>query len=113
MAEVEERLAPRDGLNNYNVLLARMEMAPHGGAQFTFVVTNSMLPVAELSVSVPASGLGLDRMTAEAHDALIDILCQLTFRADKARANYERHTRPLCTEQELRFESLVMEEAEG
>ena len=113
MAEVEERLVPRDGLNNYNVLLARMELSPHGGAQFTFVVTNSMLSVAELSVSVPAPGQSLDRMTVDAHDALIDILRQLTFRADKARANYERYTRPPDAEQETPFESLVMEDAEG
>ena len=90
-----------------------MELPQQGAAQFTFVVTNSMLPLAELSVSVPAQGLSLDRMTVDAHDALIDILRQLTFRADKARANHERHMRAPCPEQELRFESLVMEEVEG
>ena len=94
MAEIEDRLVPRDGLNNYNIVLARMDLPTHGGAQFTFAVTNSMLPVAELSVGVPNAGQSLDRMTVEAHDALIDILRQLTFRAEKARLNHDRHARP-------------------
>ncbi len=95
MAAGEDRLSPCDGLNNYNVVLARMELPTHGGATFSFAVTNSMLPVADLEVSVPASGQSLDRMTVEAHDALIDILRQLLFRAEKARANHERNARPI------------------
>ena len=96
MAEIEERLVPRDGLNNYNIVLARLDMPTHGGAQFTFAVTNSMLLVAELAVNVPASGQSLDRMTVEAHDALIDIMRQLMFRAEKARGHHVRHAdRPL------------------
>ncbi len=91
MATIEERLVPKDGLNNYNVVLARMEMPTHGGAQFSFAVTNSMVPVAELLVNVPAAGQSLDRMTVEAHDALIDILRQLTFRVEKARSNHEKN----------------------
>ncbi len=95
MAEIEDRLAPRDGLNNYNVLLARLDLPSHGGAQFTFAVTNSMLPVTELVVGVPNTGQGLDRMTVEAHGALIDVLRQLLFRAEKARLNHERNARPV------------------
>jgi hypothetical protein len=91
MADIEDRLAPRDGLNNYHVVLARMDLPAQGGGQFTFAVTSSMLPVAELVVTVPASGQSMDRMTVDAHDALIDILRQLTFRADRARANHERN----------------------
>ncbi len=91
MADIDERLVPKDGLNNYHVLLSRMDLPPQGGGQFTFAVTSSMLPVAELQVNVPASGQSFDRMTVEAHDALIDILRQLTFRADRARAYHERH----------------------
>ncbi len=94
MAEIEDRLVPRDGLNNYNIVLARMDLPTHGGAQFCFAVTNSMLPVAELVVGVPNAGQSLDRMTVEAHDALIDILRQLTFRAEKARLNHDRNARP-------------------
>ncbi len=94
MAEIEDRLVPRDGLNNYNIVLARMDLPTHGGAQFSFAVTNSMLPVAELVVGVPNSGQSLDRMTVEAHDSLIDILRQLIFRAEKARLNHDRNTRP-------------------
>ena len=92
MADIEERLTPRDGLNNYHIVLARMELPAQGGGQFTFAMTNSMLPVAELTVNVPAAGQSLDRMTVEAHDQLIDILRQLVFRADKARANHEKNT---------------------
>ena len=33
-------------------------------------------------------------MTVEAHDALIDILRQLIFRAEKARLNHDRNARP-------------------
>jgi hypothetical protein len=91
MIEIEDRLTPRDGLNTYNIVLARMELPTHGSAQFTFAVTSSMLPVAELNVSVPSSGQSLDRMTVEAHDAVIDILRQLLFRADKARKHHEKH----------------------
>ncbi len=98
MAEIEDRLTPRDGLNNYNIVLARMELPTHGGAQFTFAVTNSMLPVAELVVGVPNAGQSLDRMTVEAHDALIDILRQLTFRAEKARLNHDRNARPVLAQ---------------
>ena len=94
MAEIEDRLAPKDGLNNYNIVLARMDLPTHGGAQFTFAVTNSMLPVAELVVGVPNAGQSLDRMTVEAHDAMIDILRQLLFRAEKARLNHDRNARP-------------------
>ena len=91
MAEIEERLVPKDGLNNYNVVLSRLDMPTHGGAHFTFAVTNSMLPVAELAVNVPAAGQSLDRMTVEAHDALIDIMRQLMFRAEKSRFHHERN----------------------
>ena len=91
MTEIEDRLFPRDGLNNYHVVLARMDLPAQGGGLFTFAVTSSMLPVAELQVNVPASGQSLDRMTVEAHDMLIDILRQLTARADRARTNHERN----------------------
>ncbi len=105
MAEIEERLVPRDGLNNYNIVLSRLDMPTHGGAHFTFAVTNSMLPVAELAVNVPSAGQGLDRMTVEAHDALIDIMRQLMFRADKARGHHERNAeRPaFSAEDDLSF----------
>jgi hypothetical protein len=88
---IEDRLAPCDGLNNYNVYLARMELELNGGAQFTFSVTHSMLPVGEFSVSVPSTGQGMDRMAVEAHDGLIDILRQLLFRAEKARLSHQRN----------------------
>jgi hypothetical protein len=91
MPEIEDRLTPRDGLNNYHVFLTRMDLQLHGAAQFTFAVTHSMQPVAELAVSVPASGQNLDRMTVDAHDALIDILRQLLFRAEKARIGHEKN----------------------
>jgi hypothetical protein len=95
MAEIDERLTPKDGLNNYNVVLARLDLPTHGGAQFTFAVTNSMLPVAEFQVGVPAAGQSMDRMMVEAHDALIDILRQLMFRAEKARVAHDRNARPV------------------
>ncbi len=85
MPEIEDRLTPRDGLNNYNVFLARMDLESQGSAQYTFSVTHSMMPVGEFSVSVPAQGQSLDQMTVDAHDSLIDILRQLLFRAEKAR----------------------------
>ena len=95
MAEIEDRLAPQDGLNNYNILLTRMDLPTHGSACFTFALTDSMLTLAELQVSVPANGQSLDRMTVIAHDSMIDILRQLIFRADKARATHERNAKPL------------------
>jgi hypothetical protein len=88
---IEDRLVPCDGLNNYNVYLTRMELQLHGGAQFTFSVTHSMLPVAEFNVSVAGMGQGMDRMAVEAHDALIDILRQLMFRTEKARQAHQRN----------------------
>lgn len=91
MADVEDRLAPKDGLNNYHIVLSRMALPAQGGGHFTFAVTNSMLPVAELEVNVPAAGQSLDKMTVEAHDQLIDILRQLMFRADKARTNHDKN----------------------
>ncbi len=91
MPMIEDRLVPCDGLNNYNVYLARMEIELNGGAQFTFSVTHSMLPVGEFSVSVPSTGQGMDRMAVEAHDGLIDILRQLLFRAEKARLAHQRN----------------------
>ena len=106
MAEIEDRLVPRDGLNNYNIVLARMDLPTHGGAQFSFAVTNSMLPVAELVVGVPNAGQSLDRMTVEAHDALIDILRQLTFRAEKARLNHDRNARPAPRAEEPEAEEM-------
>jgi hypothetical protein len=93
--EIEERLAPRDGLNTFNVVLTRMDLPTHGGALFNFAITESMVPVAEFQVTVPATGQSLDRMTVEAHDALIDILRQLMFRAEKARLNHDRNARPV------------------
>ncbi len=91
MPMIEDRLVPCDGLNNYNVYLTRMELQLHGGAQFTFSVTHSMLPVAEFNVSVAGMGQGMDRMAVEAHDALIDILRQLMFRTEKARQAHQRN----------------------
>ncbi len=90
MADIEDRLLPRDGLNNYNVFLARLELEAQGSAQFTFSLTHSMLPIGELVVGVPYQGQSLDRMAVEAHDGLLDILRQLMFRADKVRAVHLR-----------------------
>jgi hypothetical protein len=103
MPMIEDRLVPCDGLNNYNVYLTRMDIQLHGGAQFTFSVTHSMLPVAEFNVSVAGTGQGMDRMAVEAHDALIDILRQLIFRADKARQTHQRNAarEPLNPEPEV------------
>ena len=94
MTEIEERLVPRDGLNNYHVFLARMELEPQGNAQFTFSLTHSMLPIGELVVPVVFHGQGLDRMAVEAHDGVLDILRQLMFRADKARSNHLKLAEP-------------------
>jgi len=91
MPIIEERLVPCDGLNNYNVYLTRMDLELHGGAQFTFAVTHSMLPVGEFNVNVASTGQGMDRMAVDAHDGLIDILRQLLFRAEKARQAHARH----------------------
>ena len=92
-----------------------MDLPTHGGAQFTFAVTNSMLPVAELAVSVPNAGQSLDRMTVEAHDALIDILRQLLFRAEKARLNHDRNARPVQAQppQEAMVESRQRQDRRG
>jgi len=89
MPEIEDRLMPCDGLNNYNVFLARMELELHGAVRFAFSVTHSMQPVAEFTVNLPAGGQNLDQMTVDAHDALIDILRQLMFRAEKARLGHQ------------------------
>jgi hypothetical protein len=94
MPEIEDRLLPSDGLNNYNVFLARLEIEPQGSAQFTFSLTHSMMPLGELVVPVAFQGQGLDRMAVEAHDGLLDILRQLMFRADKARSNHLRLAEP-------------------
>ncbi len=91
MPVIEDRLVPCDGLNNYNVYLARMELELNGGARFTFSVTHSMLPVGEFTVNVAGSGQGMDRMAVSAHDGLIDILRQLLFRAEKARNAHLRN----------------------
>ena len=91
MADVDERLVPRDGLNSYHVVLSRVDLPSGGSAQFTFALTSALLPVAELQVEVPSHGQGLDRMTVEAHDALIDILRQLLFRAEIARRHHDRN----------------------
>lgn len=93
MTEIEDRLKPRDGLNNYAIAFARMQPQARGGAEFVFNVTDSMQPVAEFSIIIQSRGQGLDQMMVEAHDAMIDILRQLVFRADKSRAQYEKFTR--------------------
>jgi hypothetical protein len=87
----DERLHARDGLNNYHVYLARVELEPHGDGRYTFTVTHSMTPVGEFTVSVKGGGRSMDEMAVEAHDALIDIFRQLTFRADKARQMHARN----------------------
>jgi hypothetical protein len=93
MPEIEDRLKPRDGLNNHSIAFARMTPQARGGAEFVFNITDSMQPVSELAVIILPKGQGLDHMMVEAHDAIIDILRQLIFRADKSRANYEKFTR--------------------
>jgi len=90
---IDDRLTPRDGLNNYAIAFARMQPQARGGAEFVFNVTDSMQPISELAVIIPSRGQGLDQMMVEAHDGVIDILRQLIFRADKSRATYEKFTR--------------------
>jgi|GEM_PF-3822268 len=91
MPFIDDRLMPQDGLNTYNIVLARMDLPTHGSAQFTFAITDSMLPVGEFVVHVPSTNQSLDRMTVEAHEKLLDILRQLTFRAEKARKYHDGH----------------------
>lgn len=90
MPNVEDRLKPRDGLNNYAIAFSRMQSQARGGAEFVFSVTDSMQPISEFSVLIQFKGQGLDQMMVEAHDQVIDILRQLIFRADKSRANYDK-----------------------
>jgi hypothetical protein len=112
MSEIEERLLPRDGLNNYNVFLARLELEPQGNAQFTFSLTHSMMPIGELVVPVVFHGQSLDRMAIEAHDGVLDILRQLMFRADKARTNHLKLVEPpiVADEDEVRLDTGEPEE---
>ena len=103
MPLIDDRLTPRDGLNNYAIAFARMEPQPHtrGGLEFIFSISESMQPLCELSVTVASRGSGLDQSMVEAHDAVIDILRQLVFKADKARTAHERFTRaPLAPQDE-------------
>ena len=93
MSDMEDRLKPRDGLNNYSIAFARMHSQARGGAEFVFNVTDSMQPVSEFAVLVQSRGQSLDEMMVEAHDSVIDILRQLMFRADRSRANYSRFVR--------------------
>lgn len=93
MPDTDDRLRPRDGLNNYAIAFARMQSQARGGAEFVFSVTDSMQPIAEFTVLIQSRGQGLDQMMVEAHDQVIDILRQLIFRADKSRANYEKFIR--------------------
>jgi hypothetical protein len=95
MPFTEDRLTPRDGLNNFTISVAHImpQMTGRGGMDFHFAVTDSMQPVAELKVMVASRGQGLDQMMVEAHDSVIDILRQLVFRADKSRAAYDRFSR--------------------
>jgi hypothetical protein len=109
MPTIEDRLVPCDGLNNYNVYLTRMDLELHGGAQFTFAVTHSMLPVGEFSVSVNSTGQGMDRMTVDAHDGLIDILRQLLFRAEKARQAHARNATREPVQADPEVEAFLME----
>jgi len=92
---IDDRLTPRDGLNDYTIAFARMQPQPQtrGGAEFVFTISESMKPVCELAVTIVSRGQGLDQMMVEAHDSVIDILRQLVFRADKSRQGYERFTR--------------------
>jgi hypothetical protein len=95
MPFIDDRLTPRDGLNDYTIAFARMQPQPQsrGGAEFVFAISESMKPVCELGVVISSRGQGLDQMMVEAHDSVIDILRQLVFRADKSRIGYERFTR--------------------
>ncbi len=97
MPEIEDRLKPRDGLNNYAIAFARMTPQARGGAEFVFNITDSMQPISEIAVLIQPRGQGLDQMMVEAHDLIIDILRQLIFRADKSRANYEKFIRPAAS----------------
>ena len=97
MAEIEDRLLPCDGLNNYNVFLKHLDLESQGTAQFTFSVTHSMLPIGEFLVAVPHQGQSLDRLAVDAHDGLLDILRQLMFRADKARTAHLKQAERFLT----------------
>jgi hypothetical protein len=87
----EERLQACDGLNNYHVYLARLDIEPQGDARYTFTVTHSMTPAGEFTVSVKGGGRSMNEMAVDAHDALINIFRQLMFRADKARQQHARN----------------------
>ena len=95
MSFMEDRLVPRDGLNNFSISVARImpQVSGRAGMEFLFAVTESMEPVSEFKVMVVSRGQGLDQMMVEAHDAVIDILRQLMFRANKSRGAYERFNR--------------------
>ncbi len=95
MPFIDDRLTPRDGLNNYTIAVSRMtpQMQARGGVEFVFAISDSMQAVAEFNVMIASRSQGLDQMMVEAHDSVIDILRQLIFRADKSRCGYERFTR--------------------
>jgi hypothetical protein len=90
-----------------------MDLELHGGAQFSFAVTHSMLPVGEFAVSVAGTGQGMDRMAVQAHDALIDILRQLLFRADKARQIHLRNAARDPVQPEPEAETFLLERTIG
>ncbi len=112
MPVIDDRLTPRDGLNNYAIAFARMQPQARGGAEFVFNVTDSMQPISELAVIIPSRGQGLDQMMVEAHDCVIDILRQLIFRADKSRATYEKFARPASSRKSSNAEEDELSEVE-
>ena len=70
MPFIDDRLTPRDGLNDYTIAFARMQPQPQsrGGAEFVFAISESMKPVCELGVVISSRGQGLDQMMVEAHE---------------------------------------------
>jgi hypothetical protein len=96
MAEIEDRLVPKDGLSNFFISFARMEPDPkeRGAAIFTFRVTppgehDSPL---EFSFSVSARsdpGYGLDHMMLRADEGMIDVLRHLLYQTDRLRLHHE------------------------
>lgn len=96
MVDVEDRLAPMDGVSNFDVSLGAV-FPTERATTFRFwieerdktggIVNDNNVA---LSFDVFPGPDGLDGMYARAHELLIDALRQMLYRAEKGRRGHEK-----------------------
>jgi hypothetical protein len=94
MAQIADHLVPTDGLTDAHIRFSSLEIHEEGGADVHFsLYDDDENHLTDFVIYVePAEYASMDRLVAEAHRRMCDVLRQWLYVTDKMRQHYEKQS---------------------